>query len=102
MKQEIPPLYTLQWVKGKNLCRSLSKIPMRGGCQWLTAIILATQEAEIRRIKGQSQPGQIVDETLSRKHPTPIKKVGGVAQEVQRLPSKCEALSSNHSTEKKE
>jgi hypothetical protein len=30
-------------------------------------VILATQEAEIRRIMVQSQPGQIVCETLSRK-----------------------------------
>jgi hypothetical protein len=28
--------------------------------QWLSPIILATQEAEIRRIMVQSQPGQIV------------------------------------------
>jgi hypothetical protein len=31
---------------------------------WLTPLILATQEAEIRRIAVQSQPGQIVLETL--------------------------------------
>jgi hypothetical protein len=30
-------------------------------------VILATQEAEIRRIKVQSQPGQIVHKTLFRK-----------------------------------
>jgi hypothetical protein len=30
-------------------------------------VILATQEAEIRRIKVQSQPGGIVQETLSQK-----------------------------------
>jgi hypothetical protein len=30
-------------------------------------IILATQKAEIRRIAVQSQPGQIVYETLSKK-----------------------------------
>jgi hypothetical protein len=30
-------------------------------------VILATQEAEIRRIAIQSQPGQIVCETLSQK-----------------------------------
>jgi hypothetical protein len=34
-------------------------------CQWLTSVILATQEAEIRRIVVQSQPGQIVHELLS-------------------------------------
>jgi hypothetical protein len=28
------------------------------GCQWLTPIIIATQEAEIRRIMVQSQPGE--------------------------------------------
>jgi hypothetical protein len=39
---------------------------MSGGRQWLTPVILATQEAEIRRIEAQSQPGQIVCETLSR------------------------------------
>jgi hypothetical protein len=32
---------------------------------WLTPVIPATQEAEIRRIAVQSQPGQIVHETLS-------------------------------------
>jgi hypothetical protein len=37
------------------------------GCQWLAPIILATQEAEIRRITVQSQPRQTVQETLSRK-----------------------------------
>jgi hypothetical protein len=35
------------------------------GHQWLTPIILATQEAEIRRIMVQSQTWQIVHETLS-------------------------------------
>jgi hypothetical protein len=34
---------------------------------WLTPIILATQEAEIKRIVVQSQLGQIVHEILSQK-----------------------------------
>jgi hypothetical protein len=33
---------------------------------WLMPVILATQEAEIRRIKIQSLPRQIVRETLSQ------------------------------------
>jgi hypothetical protein len=40
------------------------------GRQWLTPIMLAIQEAEIRRIVVQSQPGQIVHKTISGKHPT--------------------------------
>jgi hypothetical protein len=34
---------------------------------WLTSIIPATQEAEIRRITTQSQPRKIVCKTLSRR-----------------------------------
>jgi hypothetical protein len=35
-------------------------------CWWLTLVILGIQEAEIRRISVQSQPLQIVHETLSQ------------------------------------
>jgi hypothetical protein len=42
-------------------------------------VILATQEAEIRSIVIQSQPGQIVGETLSRRNSSQ-KRAGGVAQ----------------------
>jgi hypothetical protein len=48
-------------------------------CQWLTPIILATQEAEIRKTVVQSQPGQIVQEILSQKNPSQ-KKADGVSQ----------------------
>jgi hypothetical protein len=40
------------------------------GHWWLTPIILATQEAEIKRISVQSQLGQIVPKTLSQKNPS--------------------------------
>jgi hypothetical protein len=41
---------------------------------WFTPVILTAQEAEIRRITVQSQPGQIVWETLSRKKKNITKK----------------------------
>jgi hypothetical protein len=34
----------------------VSKISNGDGTQWLTSVILATQEAQIRRIEVQSQP----------------------------------------------
>jgi hypothetical protein len=37
---------------------------------WLMLVILATQEADIRRITVQSQPREVVFETLSQKYPT--------------------------------
>jgi hypothetical protein len=45
------------------------------GHQWLTRVILATQEAEIRRITVQSQTGQIICETTSQKNPSPKRLV---------------------------
>jgi hypothetical protein len=41
--------------------------PHKARCQWLTPIILATQEAEIRRILVQSQAGQIVQDPVLKK-----------------------------------
>jgi hypothetical protein len=49
------------------------------GCWWFTPIILAIQEAEIRKIEVQSQPGQIVHKTLSSEYSTQ-NMAGGVAQ----------------------
>jgi hypothetical protein len=64
-------------------------------------VTLATQEAEIRRIMVQRQPGQIVRETLSQKYPSQ-KSAGAVAHVILLLPSKHEALSSNFSTTKRQ
>jgi hypothetical protein len=44
-------------------------------------VIIATQEAEIRKIEVRSQPWQIVQEALSLKNPSQ-KRAGGVAQGV--------------------
>jgi hypothetical protein len=63
-------------------------------------ISLATWEAEIRRIRVQSQTRQIVPETLYRKDPT-HKRAGTVVQVVEYLLSKCEAPGSKPSTIKK-
>jgi hypothetical protein len=45
-------------------CVKKKRILMLAGSQWLTPGILATQEAEIRRIVVRTQPGQIVHNTL--------------------------------------
>jgi hypothetical protein len=45
-------------------------------------VILATQEAEIRKISVRSQPKKTVRKTLSGKKPFTKKKVGGVGQGV--------------------
>jgi hypothetical protein len=44
---------------------SIHLIHIINGRQWLTPVILATQEAEIRRTVVQSQLGQVVLKTLS-------------------------------------
>jgi hypothetical protein len=46
----------------------------QAGHRWLSPVILAPQEAEIRRITVGSQPRQIVHETLSQKKPITKKK----------------------------
>jgi hypothetical protein len=68
-------------------------------CQWLILVILVTQEAKIRNITVQSQPREIVYETLSKMPNT--KQCGGVVRVVECLPSKNEALSSNSCAAKK-
>jgi hypothetical protein len=60
--------------KERDQCtKMLNKSPNSNGIttrhQWLGPVILATQEAQIRRIEVRSQPEQIVCETLSRKYP---------------------------------
>jgi hypothetical protein len=52
-----------------KICKNAKIKCPSAGCQWLTLVILPTQEAEIRKIMVQSQPRQIVRETLSQKKP---------------------------------
>jgi hypothetical protein len=52
---------------------NLDKIKFKFGCWWLTPVILATQEAEIRRVMVQSQCWQIAHETLCRKKSNTVK-----------------------------
>jgi hypothetical protein len=57
---------------------SLNEEKRQARHQWLTPVILATQEAEVRRITVLSQPGQIVCKTLSQRNPSQRKRGVGV------------------------
>jgi hypothetical protein len=66
----------------------------------VTSIILVTLEYEIKRMEVPSQPSQIIQETLSWKYPVQ-KGAGRVAQVVEPLPNKLQALSFTPSNSKK-
>jgi hypothetical protein len=68
--------------------------------QWLTSTIIGICEAEIRRIEAKGQPRQNSLTDLIFKT-TRTKWTGGVAQEVECLLCKYEALSSNPHEKKK-
>jgi hypothetical protein len=72
MKQNSNP--EIEIIKNENL--AYDKVIALAKCWWLMPIILTTQEAEIKRIVVQSQPRQIVHETLSQN------SGGGVVQSV--------------------
>jgi hypothetical protein len=65
--------------KGPRITKIIFKRTKFAGCQRLMPVILATQEAVIRRTAVLTQSRQIVHQTLSRKNPS-HKKTGGVAQ----------------------
>jgi hypothetical protein len=57
-----------------------SKTKILAGCWWLTTIILANQEAEIRKIMVQNQPwANSSQNPIFKKNPSQ-KMAGGVAQ----------------------
>jgi hypothetical protein len=56
-----------EWTYDENLAKICFKNSAHCQAQWLTPIILVTQEAEIGRIAFRSQPGQTIHETLSQK-----------------------------------
>jgi hypothetical protein len=87
--------------KRKNLCWTLKrlKITLWTRRRWLTPVILATQEAEVRKIPVGSQLQQKVCKTLSQKHLI-HKKADRVAQVIESLSSEHETLSSSTSTVK--
>jgi hypothetical protein len=74
---------------GRNLGQDIQNT-RRARCWWLTPLVLATKEAETRRIMIQSQLGQIVHETLYLKFPTHKRKAGRVVEVIEHLPSKHE------------
>jgi hypothetical protein len=61
--------------------KTRTELELGARCWWLTSVILATQEAEIRKLVVQGQPRQIVLETLSQKTHHK-KKAGGMAEGV--------------------
>jgi hypothetical protein len=73
--------------------KAVSKKAITVGHRWFTPVILATWEAEIRRITVRGHPGQIVQETPISKV-TRAKWTGGVAQAVELRLCKLQALSS--------
>jgi hypothetical protein len=73
--------YPASFLLIRRLSPTQAEMKAPAGRQWLTSVIPATQEAEIRRIEAQNQPGQIVRETLSWKYPSQ-KRAGRVAQGV--------------------
>jgi hypothetical protein len=77
------PAPFLHFHRGNDYHQLFLKMNLAKRC-WLMPIILANQEAEIRRIEIQSQAGQIVCEMLSLKHPTQ-KRAGGMAHVVYSL-----------------
>jgi hypothetical protein len=58
----------LHFVKNiqSTVCDSWQEV-VKTRCRWFMPVILATQEAEMRRTTVRSQPRQIVCETLSQK-----------------------------------
>jgi hypothetical protein len=80
----------------KTILTGSQKKNSTSGHWWIMSVILATWEFEMQRIMVWGQPKPVVSETLCPKITTAT-QTGGMAQVVEYLLCKCEALSSNQS-----
>jgi hypothetical protein len=89
-------MYINLFVK-QNILQHLETV-LQPSTSGLTTVILATEEAESRRVTLQGQPRQKKkkSKTPSQKYPT--EERGRMAQVVEHLPSPCKIQSSNPST----
>jgi hypothetical protein len=60
----------LIWANSSEFANCIQKVAAAAGCWWFMPVILASQEAEIRKIAVWSQPGKIVPWDPIRKNPS--------------------------------
>jgi hypothetical protein len=93
-------LYWLRGVNG-NADRKWKLKEKKSRCRWLTYVVLATWEGEIRRIEVWDQPWQILCGTPHHQKINAAKWIRGMSQTIEHKLCKCKALSSNPSPIKK-
>jgi hypothetical protein len=86
--------------ENNNFIFKQQKKKKRARCQGLMPVNLAIQETEIRRIRFQVSTGNSLQDSILET--TNSNRAGRVAQVVEPIPNKPDALSSNHSNTQKE